>query len=236
MQNIYIEIIGPSGSGKSTHLKALNSDSRFTISNRHRVREHMLIFIVSIFEWLCLQLRFGFVDKRFVLLKRVSAYHAALKTWEMGENSNGRGPVHHELHLVDEGVFHILLMHRFASLKEQDAWASFARKEICKLSEERSVIIFFLCVDREVRCDRLRLRGEVESEKFRVANNMSCLPFGPLGADFIFSLKCGGNGVMKVVMLDNNKEGSIDTNIEVIKLTILGKNVDVAKNSTYVIT
>lgn len=221
MQNFYVEIIGPTGSGKTAHLKALSEDSRFSIGTRHRIRLHMFTLLKSTWVWVFLQLKFRFLDTRLFLLKRVSVYHAALRTLEIGEKRYRRGPVSQGVYLVDEGVFHVLLMHRFANLKEQSAWEFFARRQICRLVQDRDVIVFVLSVDHALRIERLKRRNEIASERLRVADNHKCLPFGPLGAEFIRCVNCDSRGHLKVEELDNNGEDAVKSNVDSIKTILL---------------
>lgn len=130
MRDCYVEIIGPSGSGKTAHLTALSKDSRFTIDTRHRVRQHAFMLLRSICVWLSLQLKFCLLDTRLIMFKRVCVYYAALKTSTLGEKRHRRNRCPQGAHLVDEGMLNVLLMHRFASLKEQVAWSFFHKKDL----------------------------------------------------------------------------------------------------------
>lgn len=220
IQKLNVEIIGPTGAGKSTHLNALRGDARFSIRTRHRIRQHTFVLLRSAMVWVYLQLRFCFLDTRLFLLKRVCVYYAALKTLEHGDKKFRPGPVHQGVYLVDEGVFHVLLMHRFASLKEKAAWGYFARRQICNLVEDSDVIVFVLSVDPSLRSKRLKIRNEIESERLRVADNHEALPFGPLGAEFIHSVNCDSRGHLRVEELDNTGEDAIKSNVESIKTII----------------
>lgn len=181
----------------------------------------MFMLLKSIWVWVFLQLKFCFLDTRLYLLKRVSVYHAALKTLELGEKRHRPGLGQQGVYLVDEGIFHVLLMHRFASLKEQAAWSFFARNQICKLVEDRDAIVFVLSTDSGLRRERLKRRNEIESGRWRVANNQKGLAFGPLGVEFIRSVTCDADGPLKVVVVDNNSEGGIESNVERIKAILL---------------
>ncbi|MBB3188794.1 hypothetical protein [Halomonas cerina] len=221
-----VEIIGPTGAGKTAHLKALSNEAPFFIEARHRVRQHLFMLVRSTMAWVFLQLRFCFLDARLSLFKRICVYYAALKTVEEGdkkacEKGKSHEKVQHEVHLVDEGVFHVLLMHRFASLKEQAAWAFFSRQQICRLAKNESIVIFVLSVSRERRHERLRVRNEIESERLRVANHHKGGAFGPLGVEFIRSLECEAAGRVKVVVLDNNGEDSVAANVAMIQAMLM---------------
>lgn len=226
MQEI-VEIIGPTGSGKTAHLKALADHGPFVVETRHRVREHVFMLVKSISVWIFLQAKCRFLDSTLLFLRRLCVYHAALKTVESGarkssDKRKGDKKLLREVHLVDEGIFHILLMHKFVSLKEQAAWDFFARQQICKLAGDKTIVVFALTVSHDRRRERLRIRNEIESERLRVANHGRGGTFGPLGVEFIRSLECEAAGRMKVVMLDNNGEGehSIAANVAMIQTVL----------------
>lgn len=79
------------------------------------------------------------------------------------------------------------------------------------------MIVFVLSVDQKVRDERLKRRNEIESERLRVVNNLQGLTLGPLGVEFIRSVTCDADGLLKVVVVDNNAEGGIEVNVERIK-------------------
>ncbi|MBB3229562.1 hypothetical protein FHR97_000377 [Halomonas stenophila] len=199
----------------------MSEDSRFTIDTRHHIRQHVFILVKSIWVWLFLQIKFFLLDARLIMFKRVCVYHAALKTSSLGEKRVKRNQHLKMGHLVDEGALHVLLMHKFASLKEKAAWSYFSRKQLCQLVEDKNVIVFFLSVDEGLRRERLERRNEIESERLRVENNLRSLAFGPLGIEFIRSVTCDGDGRLKVVVVDNNAEGGIESNVEGIREAFL---------------
>lgn len=171
------------------------------------------MLIKSIWVWLFLQVKFFFLDARLIMFKRMCVYHAALKTSLLGEKRLKSSRNKKVVHLVDEGVLHVLLMHGFASLKETVAWSYFSRRQLFQLVKEKDVIVFFLSVDRRLRRERLDRRNGIESERLRVANNLQGLVFGPLGIEFIHSLACDPVGLMEVMIVDNNVKDGIESNV-----------------------